>query len=183
MVAKRALDFGSPKAKRFRREPTMVVYRGLRPEMKYLVTPVTYSAATAQTVTLNSLTQGTDVSGRVGAKVKIWRIDYILQCTSSSNSVRVDLLINNVTGGSVSHTYAGDIDMKSFTWLKTQFYHSGTSNGPKGINVSHKLPMGVISKYSGASGTTINSNQIVARITTAGNETIDGYFRIWYTDA
>ena len=183
MVAKRALDFGTPNAKRTRREPAMVVYRGVRPEMKYLVTPIDYDAVSAATLTLNSITQGTDISGRVAAKVKIWRIDYILENTASSNSVRVDLLIQNVTGGTVTHTFAGDIDMKSYTWLKTQFYHSGTSNGPKGINVSHKLPMGVVSKYSGAAGTTINSNQIVARITTSGTETIRGYFRIWYTDA
>ena len=183
MVAKRALNFGTPNAKRQRMEPTMVVYRGVKPEMKYYDVVLTYSAAQAITITLNDVAQGTGVQNRVGGKIKIWRIEYSLQETSSSNTVLVDLLINNTAGGTIPHTYPFMPDRRSVVALKRTFHQSGTNNGPKGMLVSHKLPMGVVSKFSGAAGTTINNNQIVARILTPAAEDITGNFRIWYTDA
>ena len=183
MVAKRALNFGTPNAKRQRNETTMVVYRGVKPEMKYYDVVLSYTASTALTLTLNDVGQGTGVQNRVGGKIKIWRIEYSLTESTSSATVLVDLLINNTTGGTVGHTYPFMPDRRTVSSLKRTFHQSGTQNGPKGMLVSHKLPLGVVSKYAGASGTSINSNQIVARILTPAAEDISGNFRIWFTDA
>ena len=151
--------------------------------MKYFDTNSSYSADTAYTLTLNSVSQGTARYNRIGAKIKIWRIDYLLEQNSSSNSVRIDLLINNPAGGTLTYTYPFMADRNTVTLLKRTIHHSGTSNGPKGMYVSHKLPYGIVCKFTGAAGTTINSNQIVARMLTSAPETIVGNFRIWYTDA
>ena len=183
MVAKRALNFGTPTAKKQRVEPTMVIYRGVKPEMKYFDVIPDYAAKTDVTVTLNDVTQGTGVQNRVGGKIKIWRIEYSLTESSSFATVCVDLLINNTAGGTIPHTYPFMADRRTVTQLKRTFHQSGTSNGPKGMFVSHKLPLGIVSKFAGAAGTTINHNQIVARILTPASETITGNFRIWFTDA
>ena len=181
MVARRRLDFSTPVAKRARHEPAMVLYRGVRPEMKFLVTNIAHTATTGSTLTLNQVTQGTTISGRVGAKIKIWRIDYIL-ANSTGNSFRVDLVINNITGSTITHAYTDPVNRNSLTLLTTKFHHAGSIPNARGANVSHKLPVGVISKFTSAAGTTVNHNQILARVTTQATETITGHFRIWYTD-
>ena len=183
MVAKRALNFGTPRAKRARYEAPMVIYRGVKPEMKYFDVNPTYELETELTLTLNGVSQGTATNNRIGAKIKIWRVEYTLSQPSSSNSVRIDLLINNNVGATLTHTYSFLEDRKVVSLLKRTYHHSGTANGPKGMYASCKLPMGVVSKFGGAAGTTINSNQIAARILTPATETIVGTFRIWYTDA
>lgn len=182
MVAKRALNFGTPNSKRQKREQTMVIYRGMKSEMKHLVTNITYAGATVLTLGINTVAQGTSSAERVGSKIKIWRIDYIIENQSSSNSVRVTLQIPNIVGAASALQYSGAVARDDVTLLKDTYYHSGTSQSPRGIMQTHKLPLGVVSKYAGAAGTTINSNQIQARITTSGAETLVGHFRIWFTD-
>lgn len=181
MTAKRSLNFGTPSGKRQKSQPTMVVYRGLKPEMKFFTTTLTHSTSTSTSVSIAAPSQGTAVNQRVGAKIKVWRIEYVV-AQASGNPVRVDLLINNLAGATISSTYDSEVDRNNVALIKTRFHTSGSNNSSLGSYVSHKLPYGVICKYGGSAGTTINTNQIVAHVTTPSSTTVTGYFRIWFTD-
>lgn len=181
MAAKRSLDFGTPRRKRTRIQPTLVLYRGVKPEMKYLTTTITYSAAVAGTYDINGVPQGGAEDNRIGAKIKIWSIEYVL-AQASGDPIRVDLLLNNVSGGTISHAYDGAIERNKVTVLDTRFLHSGADENSRGVLIRKKLPFGVVSKYTAALGSSVNHNQMVARITTPSSTTVSGYFRIWYTD-
>ena len=181
MVAKRALNFGTPSRKRTKAQP-YVLYRGLNPEMKYHDQIIPYSAKTTVTLNLCDVAQGTDVDERIGAKIKVWRIEYFL-AQVSGDPIRVDLLISNIAGHVFAHGYDGSIDRQRCSHLKTSVLHSGSSLNSRGALVHHKLPYGVVVKYSGILGSTVNANQLIAQVTTPTATTITGYFRIWYTDS
>ena len=177
------LNFGTPNRKRPRRfQQPVMLYRSIKPEMKNLVTTLAYGPAINLTLGLNVVSQGAATFERIGSKIKIWRIDYMIENVNNSNAVRVTLQIPNIVGAASTQNFASSVDRESFTLLKDTIYHSGTAQSPRGILQSHQLPVGVVSKYAGVAGTTINHNQIQARITTSGTETLSGYFRIWYTD-
>jgi len=181
MVAKRALNFGTPLyTKRQRRAPSVVVFSGVKPEMKNFIRDVSHSAVTSSSYFLNNIAQGTSVDGRIGAKIKIYRIEYVL-AQISGDPIRVDLLINNTAGGTPSHAYDEDISRNLHTVLDTRFLHSGASLNSRGAMVSKKLPYPIVAKYTGATAT-CNYNQIVAHLTTPVATTVTGYFRIYYTD-
>lgn len=183
MVAKRRLDFGgTTRNTRPRRDTPMVLYRGIKPEMKNLVTPITYTLLSGASYPINNVGQGSSVADRIGSKIKIWSIDYILT-QDQGLSFRVDLVINNNAGVNPTHAYSNAIARNDFSVLHTKFFHAGATPNARGANLRHKLPLGVVSKYSTGISTSINTNQIVARITSPANTTLDGYFRIWYTDA
>jgi len=90
--------------------------------------------------------------------------------------------LNNTTPQLVTHTYDQPVDRNSQSVLKTSFLHGGINPNSRGAHVQHKLPLGIITKFRAAAGSTLNSNEIVARITSPATTTITGYFRIWYTD-
>jgi len=183
MVAKRRLNFGgSGSAKRARQDAPMVIYRGPKPEMKYFTVFPLYVSAVSVSTIINRIDQGTAVFNRIGSKVKIWHIEYVLVGDTSGASFRCDLLLNNTTPQLVTHTYDEPVDRNSQSVLRTTFFHGGTNNNARGAHIQHKLPLGIITKFRAASGSTLNSNEIVARITSPATTTITGYFRIWYTD-
>lgn len=185
MVAKRRLQFGTtPVAKRARQDAPMVIYRGLKPEMKNVITTFAFSAGMiAQNVSINQVSQGTAVNNRIGAKIKIWNIEYMF-ADDTGASYRLDLVVNNSASATEpTNAYDGPLDRNKSSLLKTQLFHAGSTPNSRGSYGNHRLKLGIVSKFDAASGTTINSNQIVARLTApAAIPGLRGYFRIWYTD-
>jgi len=184
MVAKRRLNFGdSGRAKRPCQDAPLVLYRGVKPEMKYFTTTVVYAAAVSVSLIINRIDQGTAVFDRIGSKVKIWHVEYVLVGDAAGALFRCDVLLNNTTPQLVTHTYDQPVDRNSQSVLKTTFHHVGQNMNARGALVRHKLPLGLITKFRSSAGSTLNSNELVARITSPAVTTITGYFRIWYTDA
>lgn len=182
MVAKRALNFGTPRSKRARKSvSSMLLYRPLTPEVKFNDLPIVYNSASAATFFINSINQGTAVFNRVGAKVKVYKVEYVI-AQASGDPVRVDLLLNNVAGSSPAHTFDTSINRRLFSILSTKYLHSGASLNSRGALVTYNLPYPVIAKFGDALGSTINAGQIAARITTPSATTVTGYFRVFYTD-
>ena len=181
MVAKRALNFGTPSRKRARIQPTMVLYRSPRPEMKFFETTFAYAGIATLNLDLNEMAQGSNVNERVGNKIKVWSIEFIL-AQAAGDPIRVDLLMPNLVTDNPSHTFSQAVDRKKFNVLLTKFLHSGANENSRGCIVRHKLPYGVVTKFFDSGANSCNSNLIMAHITTPSATTVTGYFRIWYTD-
>ena len=182
MVAKRALNFGTPSSKRRRVNQPLVLYRSPKAEVKNFVYAISYSTVTSASYFINSINQGTAINERVGARIRIHKIDYVL-AQSGGEPVRVDLLVNNVAGYTAAHAFTNSVDHNRYSLLSTRFLHSETSSNSKGCFVKQNLPYPITSKYTTGTGSTINQGQIVARLATPTNATITGYFRVYYTDS
>ena len=180
MVAKRMLDFGTPRRVR-RRQAPVVLYRSIRPEIKYKQFNLTYSTVASTTQFLSSIGQGSGVDERIGAKVKIYKVEYILAQTSG-DPIRVDISINNVADATPAHTFSQAANRTTQTMLSTKFLHSGANLNSRGGMVVVKMPYPVMSKYTGSGSDTVSSGQVIAHITTPTTTTITGYFRVYYTD-
>lgn len=170
-------------SKKARREPTMVVYRGIKPEMKHGSIAISHTGVTNANLTINPIAAGTNVAGRIGSKIKVWNIEGVFNTsTAYTNGLRVDILIPQVAGTAPTHAFNGAVDRDAFTVLKTIFLNSSSYPSTRGYLLNHKLPLGVVCKYDGPLATDIVSNELVVRTSTQANTNVDGYFRIWYTD-
>jgi len=175
------LDFGTPRRQR-RRQAPLLLYRSVRPEIKYKQFNVTaYNNISAATFFISAIGQGSDVQDRIGARVKIYKVEYILAQTSGE-SIRVDLSINNVAGSTPSHTFTQAANRTTQTMLSTKFLHSGANLNSRGAMVLYKLPYPLLSKYTSSSAASGSSGQLVAHVTTPTTTTVTGYFRVYYTD-
>lgn len=180
--AKRALQFGSGTPAKRQRMTTRSMSRrvyGIKPEMKDFSVTVSHSAATASDHLLSAINNGSAEYERIGAKVKFWNIEC---CFVSPESFRLDLYIPNDPTTTSTHTYSTAMDSESYTKLGTYYFNNNVSGKYEGQYFFHKLPLGVVSKWSGTAGTTVVKNAIQARITTHSSTTVTGYFRLWYTD-
>lgn len=177
MVAKRALDFGTASRAAKRPKKTVVV-RGKKSEMKKEAFGVTYAAATTADLELTSIANGPQSHARIGAKVKIWRIDGIIR---TDIPCRVDLLVPYETDNAPAYGLDGVAAADTYMVLDTYLFNPNTT-GYEQFHINHKLPYGMIVHYSGDTATTVRRNQIIARIQTRANTTIYGYLRVWFTD-
>lgn len=178
--AKRALNFGSTPRKRARmttRSQSRRVY-GTKPEMKYHVLNVTHVTSNATTQSINEIPGGPGVLQRVGAKVKIWNIEWVLACQVPT---RVDLILANQASDTPTNTYPSAIDRTEFNQIEMMQLHPPTTS-TAAFSGNVKLPLGLIAKYNLTAGSSINKGKLYARITSQTNQTVTGYFRIWYTD-
>ncbi len=182
--AKRALNMGtSPYAKRARytRTTTRSVGRvyGSKPEMKDYNLAISHAATTASDYQVNEIANGANEAQRVGTKIKQWNIECLLV---SSLPVRIDLYMPHDPTTTVAHSYSQQLDTESLTKLGTYFFSPKTSGTDEGFHFFHRLPLGVVTKFTGTAGNTAVKNLIQARVTTTANTTVGGYIRIWYTD-
>lgn len=188
MVAKRRLDFSTPTAvKRNKNASTMVVYRSPRTEMKYFDTTLPYAGVNFAVAAINLIGAGAalsnPLSGRVGNKVKIHRVQAIIAETSSSGPVRVDLLLPKIPTAIPSFSYSGLVDPAEVATLYSKYLHNGTNFAATGAHINHKLPLGIVSHFDGQLGTTIQRNSLWIAVATPANETITINCRVWFTDA
>ena len=180
--AKRALNFGNTPNKRQKAE-TMIIYRGLKSEMKFRVTPIVHASTTLSATTFNLITQGALAQQRIGNKVKIWRLQ-VIGATSNSTPCRLDITIPKdaqQTAPPVT-TYQTFLHPPTDTTLRTVYLQNGANPNNNGFYVQHKLPMGVVSQFDGAGASDITTNKIRAVFTQPIAGTIEGELRIWYTD-
>jgi len=181
MVAKRALNFGTPNSKRQKTAP-MVVYRGVKPEMKYFDTIIVHTAALSSSRRINNISTGTNFNERVGNRIKMHHIEGVI-VGSGSQPVRLELLMANDASITSGPNFADAVDRNAQSHLKTVFLHNGTQPNLNGYWLQHKLPYGVVSRYGDSSASSCNSNAIILSLSCPVASTITGYVRIWYTDA
>lgn len=182
--AKRKLNFGpSPYAKR---RKTMAYipqpYRVIKPEMKHVVIPLVHAAA-GSIRSLTAIASGADNGQRVGNKIRIYNIEYVVSGGTPFSS-RLDLCVGNdaTLPGAPIVTFDTALDRQAYTSLKTRFMNNGSAS-QAGFMGFHKIPGGLLVKYGGPTAASVNSNNLLANVATPSSATLSGYFRIWYTDA
>lgn len=169
-------------SKRARTVVTMVPRAvGSKPEMKFFVTSINHTAATATNTSINDVAGGTAYSDRVGMKIKIWSIDGFIASTGTV-PVRCDLYAGNDATTVSAHTFYNPTDRAAGWLLKQWCQSSGGTPNLGGHFFRHSLPMGVITKFTDGTATSQNSNKIVLKLTSPSAATANGYVRIWYTD-
>lgn len=188
MVARRRLDFSTPASasKRQKTAPPLILYRGLKSEMKYFDTNIPYTNLTATSVCINLVGAGAAIgsnSGRIGNKIKIHRITGIVTETSSSNTVRVMLLLPKVAATPPAVNFGQPVDPAEMLTLYDKFHNNGTNFGATGSHINVKLPLGIVAHYDGQLSTSINRNAIYMAVATVAQESCVVNARIWYTDA
>jgi len=179
--AKRALNFGTPNAKRQKTNSTMVVYRGLKPEMKYIDTPIVHTTSIGTSWRINNIASGAASDQRVGTKIKMHHIEGVI-VGSASQPVRIE--IYNAFDASVTGVvpFGAAIDRKTASHLRTIFMHNGCNPNLNGYWLQHKLP-GTVARYADTSSSSCNSNAITVSLSLPVAATVTGYLRLWYTDA
>lgn len=180
MRFKRPGDVLERSSKKARTEPTMVVYRGIKPEMKHAALTISHNTVIASTRDITAIGVGTNVAQRVGAKIKVFNIEYLL---TSASSFRATLLMPNDANASPALSFDTPVERTKDAVLKDTFAHSGSNPDCRGMLGRHKLPLGTVCRYGGPLGTDINDNAIYLTITQPAVGTVTGYVRIWYTDA
>ena len=184
--ARRRLDFTpmstSRKRARIAQRP-LVLYRGLKPEMKTRVTDLAHTATTYTTQTINPIPQGVDVNERIGGKYKIHRIGGMIR-SQGDLSVRLTLYVPKDPSNLLVAGLDTGVDVDDMWVIKDWWLHAGTSPCNRGSFWSHKFPMGVICEMNGtgSGGTDFRKNRILLRIQTPTNDTVSGFSRVWYTD-
>lgn len=177
--AKRALNFGSTPAKKRRRAASKgaVIYRMSKPEMKAADFTLSHVTATASNTDLTQLTPGTGVNNRIGNRVKAWRVQgrFI-----GSVPFRIEILMMNDASDTPSNTSTTLYNYRRAVSLGSYVYDWTVSNSV--CDFDHRLPMGLNITYDGTAATDCTRGKIFARITTAVSTTIDGEFRLYFTD-
>jgi len=165
----------------------MVVYRGLKPEMKNKTIAISYpggTPATAYNLHITAVTNGADYNERIGSKIKVWNVEYLMHESNSTDpTMRVDFYLGNSATDFSTHVLDTALDRQKYPSLKTMMLNSGSLPNNQGAFGNLKLPLGVITRYDGTSATSVVSNSIHMRINTSLSTTVSGYIRIWYTDA
>lgn len=183
MVARRRLDFTSPSKKRRTTNQPLVLYRGLRPEMKFFDTAIPYNSKTTLSTCVNLLSVGGSNGDRIGTRIKMYRIQARIYQTVNTTPVRIDIIIPNVPDVGPTISYASLTNHLVDRSIFTKYLHSGTTNAPLGYFLNHKLELPLTAKYGGNTGTDINHNAIYFVMSTPATETITCNVRVWYTDA
>jgi len=184
--AKRALNFGTnSSSKRRKTNNTMVLYRGIKPEMKHKHFPIAYSgAATSYNLCINAVPTGNGFAERIGAKLKVWNIEYLFHESNGLDpTLRLDVYLGDTNTDFSTHTLDDPLPRQTYTSLKTMMLYSGSNPNSQGATGNIKLPLGVVTRFTDGAATSINSNSIHIRFTSSVATTVGGYFRIWYTDA
>lgn len=182
MLYKRKGEMQTRSSKRQKTEPTMVVYRGLKPEMKHGGFTIAHVGVATSNRLINEIAAGPGINERIGTKIKIHHIEFLVANTSGLGT-RVTFLLPRDASAAPSLSYTTSVDRDRDSVLLDKFYHGNTTPSSSGFLGNHKLPMGIVSKYASGTGTSINSNSIYMLINTAASSTVLGYVRIWYTDA
>ena len=178
LMRKRALARANGSNKRAR-TGNVVILRGPKPEMKSFIYNLSHSAVTGSDHSINQIASGSANAQRVGSKVKIHNIEYLL---TSGSSFRVDILVPNDAGTRTTASFVNAVNRDAFSVIKTFVVNSTTTLTTGGRYGNIKLPLGMISKYTGTGGSTINKGEIYVRVTSQAAVNVDGYFRVWYTD-
>lgn len=182
MVAKRRLDFGTPRGKRVKGSPpALVLYRTPKTETKFITTAINHVGSTGTSTVVNNPAQGSGFDQRIGNQIKCWFLEGVVACTAST-PIRLDVIIPNDPGAGFLASFDGALDRRQMTVLATKFLTNGTSFAASGAVVRHKFPLGVVTKFSDATAGSINRNTIYCVLTTPSAQTITGYFRVWYKD-
>jgi len=180
MVAKRALNFGTPNSKRQKTAP-MVLYRGLKPEMKFFDTPIVHTTSVGTSWRINNIATGAVHDQRVASKIKMHHIEGVI-VGSSSQPIRIEIYNAFDASNTGIVGYANALDRRTASHLRTVFLHNGTQPNLNGYWLQHKLP-GIVARYADTSSSSCVSNAITVSISLPVAATVTGYLRIWYTDA
>jgi len=161
---------------------TINIYRGNKTEMKFFDTDIVHASTTGSSTTINFVPNTTAVQGRVGNKIKIWRVEMML-ASSNSTPILVRLVLPKDPTAFVLPTFTTFIDPGTATVLKTQYLHNGAQPNTSGYHCNHKLPLGLVSEYNDIAGTDLTKNNLLAVFNQPIGGTINGTTRIWFTDA
>jgi len=180
-AAKRALDMGSmPAPKRLRRSTRPVaLYRLTKPEMKTGALAIAHSATTGSNLDLTNIAQGTGNSERLAGKVKFWNFDIVGQ---ANYPIRIDFVIPRITNSLPSYSATSQIDYSEGQVLATYMFNPANHASYDLFHYNLKLPYGIVSTWDGAAGSTIQTHQIICRITSFYNATVNGAVRLSFTD-
>lgn len=172
--------YGPNKRQKMTRQ--QVIYRMSKPEMKHLAFPITHVSTLNSNTNCFEVAQGSTNLARVGNKIKIWNVQAVL---AFDQAIRVDLLLPVDQGATApGYNYNLPEDRDEFTLLGTYILNPQNGGNTQMGRISHRLPMGLVTRYTGSTGASCNKNGIIARITSPVNTaTVNGYFQIWYTDA
>lgn len=179
MLYKRKGEMQTRSSKRQKPEPTMVVYRGVKPEMKHCSYIISHSAV-ATSNRLLSVAAGTGIQERVGNKVKVHHVEVLF---GASGGLRVSLLLPNDASAGPSLSFTTSVDRDRDAVLYDKFFHNNTTPSSNGAIIRHKLPMGIVQRYASTTAASVNSGSIYLCLNTPAPATVTGYVRIWYTDA
>lgn len=183
--AKRALNFGpNTPNKRSKNQNTMVLYRGIKPEMKHASVSISHSTALASDLCVNAIPNGTSFENRIGAKIKIWNVEYfVAEYAGTPVTLKLDMYLGDTSTDFSTHLLANAFPREKYTLLKTIVATPHGTPNQDGVYGNHRLPLGVVTRYNSTTAASIVDNAINVRIQTSTATTVAGYFRIWYTDA
>lgn len=177
--AKRALNMGStPAGKRAKRATT--VFRGTKTETKWIFTSLTHTSTSASNTLLTSIPQGANQSERIGLKVKALRIEAVL-----TSQVPLKVTFYTPYDADDTATMTNDTlvpDPTKFVTLGSYVFNNHAASQSQIMTINHKLPLGVVCRWDSTTGTSTAKNPIYAQVSSVGNVTVTGQFRVWYID-
>lgn len=178
--AKRALDFGPSTmvrpAKRSRR--TVAVRRiGMKPEMKHQVFSLSHTSVAGSNLDITNISQGAGSDERVGAKIKSWSIDVLIE-SAVACKVEVLMPIDNSATAPANLSYELP-DRDTYSVLGTYTFNPSVA-ASQIFQVNHSFPLGVVTRYDDELSSI--RNKMYLRVTTPSSATILGRVRLWYTD-
>ena len=145
---------GQSPAKRAKAQPTMILCRGIKLEMKHGVSTVVHAATASTNQSVNLVGQGSGISEKIGSKIKILFIEGIVQNVSDT-SLKIDMPVGNDAGDPPPHGCSDPVERQAFSVLKTFFLCHNAPMNADGHLVSHELPLGLVFKHSNATGASV----------------------------
>lgn len=189
MVAKRALDFGSPRSAKRTKTSTMPRRMLLsKPETKNRELNIGNGFAVSATATfpVSEIASGAGPSDRVGAKIRTLACDVHLQVkdTTDGDFFRAILYVpKSITDRiAVSVNGAVDRDLYWVLWDKVIDLPQKRTERAHYTN-TYRFPMSMITEYYGALSTEITKNGLyLYTIADSTTGRVDGHHRLWYQD-
>ena len=86
--------------------------------MKHKEVGFSYTALTNTNLLLTDITAGPGSDERIGRKIKVWRIEYMLR---SQSTVRCDILQGNDATATPVHTIDAAVNRNSFNVIKLNY--------------------------------------------------------------
>lgn len=180
-MRKRTMSRANASSKRARTaaRPVGRVY-GVKPEMKNTSLAFNYAATQNLNIDLTAIANGSINGERVGAKVKFWNVEVVMQ---SSDPLRADILIPQITNTLPSYNSNSLGAPQDYVVLHKEFFAPSDATNTQPHYFNYRFPMGVVSKWDGSAAADITKNQLILRLMSPAATDFTGIVRCWYTDA
>ena len=174
-ATKRILHRANASNKRMRRTPMY-----LKPETKYFNQNVPTGSAVSRTVNCCRMDAGTGVSERIGRKITLKSVGYMLT-VSGNTRIRCILYVPKDQSDELVLSGANDaVENDKFWVIHDKLWDPNGSATVAQHN--HRFPMGMGVEYGGPLGDDINRNGVRLAVVTPGAASANGHTKIWYAD-